>query len=452
MHALEAKEIVTKFNTALNSNDIAAAIAALRSVKPHHFHTFRDLHLLPVIYVEYMQNAPATRKHLVELERLVKCVAEKFPFSYTVLYAEFIYCSQITFDNICAYSILRTIERAYEKEIDISFCNYACALCIALKRFEEAQSWLVKGRSLIRPENITLTIAAFNTLEANILQRNGKHLEAIQVIQSIEGYASFESCCYTLAQSYFILHEHALAENYIVKAIELQPDAQNYIQYAQILFSTQRYDDCLIAARRAQIQIEDEWGARNCFSEFEEHLHVESFKMLIKAALKTGKIDEARVYLESAKKVVVHQEHWQDIEDLWPETNSIFSQCLQKWIDQHAKTYPRISNKALFFIARADAITECLANLELWYDAICRDRGLAFEIILRDIVCNGENAMDLNSMIGYVNSKPGDLLYGSKMLHVLRNIRNRNSHDHVATAEDIHRSRQILFEEVLERL
>lgn len=453
MNAFEAKAIIIKFKTALDSNDVSEAIRILQRVKKHHFRTISGLEWLSVCYVQYMQAAALSHRHPLRLEELVRYIAENFPTSYETMHAELIYYSQIVFDDVYAYSVLQNILREYAKDIKSSLCQYACMICISLKRFDEAQLWLNRGRMLIDASSANCENEAFDSLEVNILQRTGKYRESIELVQNKEiTCANQDYYHFSLARSYYLLGEQDLAEEHICKAINICPDAQNFIQHAQILFATHRYENCLAAVKHVQAQIEEEWGSTHSYSNFREHLNVEAFKLLIKTAIKLGKNDEARVYLESAKQIAVYQEYWQDIEDLWPDANDIFAQKLQEEVRRITSAYPNVPDKAIFFIARADAVADYLANPELWYDAICRDRGLAFEIILRDIVCRGENTMNLNGMIKYVNGKPGDILYGSKNLHILKNIRNKNSHAPAATAADVAESRRILFEEVLAKL
>ena len=457
MHEVEAKRIVNNFTQALCKNDMDTALQVLRPVKLQHFTSTQNLRYIHITYLDYIQKVAINRCHPLHLDKLVSFMANNTPASFFRLYAEVIYYNQVTFDNTYAYSIIQRTQDRYHNCIDDVFCQYACYTCIMLKRSTEAYMWINRGRTLVADkENSNHRIEAFYEAEVNLLQRMGKYEEALNILNEKCVCLNPDSYHFLFARMHYLLQAYKDAEKHILLATSACPDAHNYLQHAQILYATKRYNECIESANSARIQVEEEWGSdahiAYVTSDLLERSNIEVYKLLIKASLKLGSTDTAQMYLDSAKHIVPYQEEWQDIEDLWPNTDDIFAQKLQEEIQRIATIYPRVPDKAAFFIARADVVANCLANPELWYDAVCRDRGLAFEIILRDIVCKGENTMDLAEMIGYVNSKPGDVLYGSQGLHILKNIRNKNSHAPAATAADAAESRRILFEEVLGKL
>lgn len=461
MHSIEAKLVVTKFTEALRINDINIAIKTIERIDVYHFRANKHLMLIALQFANYMQKIVFDRLHPDNLEKLVATINQKFPRVYPAMCAEFIFYFQVVFDYTRAYSILLKISEAHEETMDPAICQYASVLCLQLKRNGEARSWLKIGRSKLETNkcyNLSYnTQISFDELEAQILQHEGKYTEAIAILKKIKCIqTNTDSIDFALARNYFLLGQYDRAENSIIAAISACSDVQNHLQYAQILFAMCRYDACINEAERAQIYIEDEWGkltnTNEQHSEMREHLQIETYKLLVKASLKLGRPSDAYVYLKAAREVAGSPEIWRDITDLWQNPDTSFAKHLDDKMHDYAQVYPKIPPKAIFCIARADSITCCLSNLSNWYDAICRDYGLAFEIIVRSIVCSDDNTMSLENMVDYVCSKPGDALYGSRGLDILRKYRNRSSHTPTATAETAAESRRILFEEVLAKL
>lgn len=456
--------LINKFGMALRDNDIKKARRILgtvpRSGTAGYSHLY-EYHLPAWLY-EYVFSCVQNRTHPSDLAAFIKQMKRRFPTNFITLKAELIFMAQVEMDSIKAYLLIERAKADYATQIDDSFCQIAFFVCLSLKRFNEARAWIQRVKECSKQNDYRSHAIA--DMEANLLSREGKHEEAlVNLTKRILTHPNKDALYFQLARNYFCLKEYSRAKEYAELSIQACADSMNYTQYALILFALGEYSACKEAAIKAKEDIEQEWGsmADNEYtgllnrqaSDLEYSYRAEAYKLLTKCALKQQDMDTARVYLATGKKIIPFTEVWQDIEDLWPEENNDFDVCLQDNLDMIKNRYPQIPSKAAWCIARADAISEFLTNPATWYDMICRDHGTAFEIILRDIVCKGSKSMELHELIDYISSRPGDPLYGgNELLHRLRKIRNNVSHEPVASAEDVERSRRILFEEVLAKL
>lgn len=463
MNAQAGINTVNTFTQYLLSNEISKAIETIKGLKSYDYETKKVLLMIPVNTANHIQNLIHERAHPPHLQELIDALKRQLPNFYPVQMSEFLYHFGIAHDYVRAYVIMTYILKLHPQAIDTSFCSYAVTLCSSLKRFDEALMWVAKGKSFLG-RRIKETEALWQSMEdaeVNVLQRTGKYREAIEILQSRESkQLNSDSHYYLLCRSYYLLGELEAAEKYGCKAIEACADSMNHLQYAQVLYSMGRYTECIAVTDKAKEDVEVEWATQlssyehmKNHSALQENLVTEVYKLLIKASMKLGDPELAQIYLAAAKKIVPYAEIWQDIEDLWLEKTNSFEELLQSTEAKLKEAYPHIPDKAIWCIARAEAITQFVNAPNAWYDAICRDHGIAFEIILRNVVCKGSRNMHLEELIDYISGRPGDPLYGgNKLLHMLRRIRNNVSHEPIADANDAAFSRRILFDEVLAKL
>lgn len=456
------KRIAAEFQQHLLSNDPDSALQCMANASKSNLLSPAVYDLMSLFLYQYMDIAFINQTRSKQLEKLINLMIKRCPGSTYALDAMVVYCSEILHDNIAAYVYVQRIKERCIGQLNFPACVHAYQTCFALHRSDEAAEWLMHAHKCARAaEEKQICEEA----KCKLLADRGQHAEAAELAKALLPTTGNPlkmhrnvSLWYYQAASYDYAYHHADI------ALNMRRDLQSLLRIAHITYAMNQYEKCLAFVHEALAMIETEYNISLDATAEENHAitkqsdiardHIEHFvKLAIKTSIKMRDSKSARLYLFVGKRILPWYGVWDDIEDLWiDETRSLESIVQEQYVairDQYAF----IPDGALNCIARAEAIFAFLGDPSLWYDTICREYGVAFEIILRDRVCQGSKHMHLDELIDYISGLPGDPLYGGNaLLHTLRHIRNDKAHGAVADADDARNSRRILFEEVLAKL
>ena len=454
--------IITQYQQLLIQGDFALACELLKkSVKAKTLSPTTTMRI-SMLTLEYMDYAYAKQIKSKQLEDLLLSLVKICPGNIFALDSVVMYYAEILHDNIVAYIYIQRIAERCVGQLTFPACVRGYQTCFALRRIDEAEEWVrLADKHAHSQENKQIV----RETQCKILADKGLYAEAAALAESLLPSSRNKLKMHrNIALWYQQSAQYDKALHHANEAMCLSRDLQSLLRIAHISYKKCLYAECLAYVHEALHLVEAEYDVSIDSSERDNERitlrsdiakdHIEHFiKLAIKASVRLNDPNGARAFLYIGKRYCPWYGTWEDIEDLWPDDHDEFDGLVVKHCDNLSLQYPSVPISAIRCIARAEAFYEFVKAPELWYSMICREYGVAFEIILRNIVCHGEQSMSLAELIDYISGRPGDPLYGGySLLDTLRKIRNKGFHTDSENADDVERSRRILFEEVLAKL